>query len=42
MRKSLFMLAAAIVVVMTAGMTSCADAEKGESWSDWELRNAIG
>ena len=41
MRKSRFMLAAAIVVVMTAGMTSCADAEKGESWSDWELRNAI-
>ena len=41
MRKFLFMAAAAIVIVMSAGMASCADADEGESWSDWELRNTI-
>ena len=41
MRKILFAIAVVIVAVMSAGLVSCADAEKGESWSDWELRNSI-
>ena len=41
MRKLLFMAAAAIAVVMSAWMVSCADAKEGESKADWELRNSI-
>ena len=41
MRRLLYMAATAIVVVMTMGMVSCADAEEGESKADWELRNTI-
>ena len=37
--KSVWALLLACIVSM--GMTSCADAEDGESWGDWEFRNAI-
>lgn len=35
------MVATAIMISLSAAMTSCADAEEGESKGDWELRNAI-
>ncbi len=41
--KNLMMSAWALLLacVVSVGVTSCADAEEGESWGDWEFRNDI-
>lgn len=41
MKKIMYLFAAAVVAVVTVGMASCANADEGESWSDWGLRNTI-
>ena len=30
-----------LACVVGLGLTACADAEEGESWGDWEFRNAL-
>lgn len=41
MRKILLMVAAAMMAAMSMSMTSCSDAEDGEDWATWEMRNML-
>lgn len=41
MKKSLFLLTIAIMAITGFTVSSCADADEGESQSEWELRNTI-
>lgn len=41
MKKILMMAAIALMTALSMSVTSCADAEEGESWGDWDFRNYI-
>lgn len=40
MKKSLFWMFL-ISAVLTMGLVSCSDAEDGESWDTWVMRNQL-
>lgn len=41
MRKTLFIIVAAMMAAINLTAVSCADADEGETWDEWILRNTI-
>lgn len=41
MKKTIVMAAVALMTAMSMSMVSCSDAEEGEDWATWEMRNML-
>lgn len=41
MKRILFWATAVIMIALSITVTSCSDADEGETWNEWELRNTI-